>query len=108
MGSNASKASALIESGSDTSNVVSAGNMTVVGVEFPATFTGASVSFTTSNKKDGAFIPLSGVTVTKTTGSGIVSIDPSTVYSLLSYVKVVSASTEAQDSAVNIILRNLA
>jgi hypothetical protein len=113
MGANTSKASATIAISATTSNAVSVGQSTVVGVEFPAAFTGATVSFTTCDTFDGTYLPLYDtanalVTVTKTGAAGIASINPRTVEGLLPYVKVVSASTEAAERAVKLIIKNLA
>ena len=108
----ARKGGAVTIANADTkSDPIHCKNADLVGLLMPAAFTGASVSFETSNTSDGTFSPVydsAGVLVSATAGTNrIITLPPSATAAFLGYVKVVSAQAEAAERSIIPITRNL-
>lgn len=82
----------------------------VVGLEFPAAMTGANISFTTAESRDGTFRAVylaDGTTLLSVPValSKRVLIEPYKTVAFGKYVKLLSDGTEAADRTIKIITR---
>ena len=95
---------ATIDSAGTTSTIIDLNGYTLTGIVFPATFTGATVTITTSADTTTAnFKTLqydgSDVSITATDGK-YCQVKPVEVWGLLRYIKIVSASAEGDDRTI--------
>lgn len=88
-----------VKAGTTSSAAIDLEGYTLMGIEFPATFTGATVTITTSADTTTAnfkTIQYEGADVSLTATDGkYCQFKPVEMWGVLRYVKVVSASTEA-------------
>lgn len=102
------KAEFTIDASSTTGSAVDLGGNTAVALEFPATFTSTSVSFTVSSSLGGTYTPLytsAGALISITCAAATtVALDP-TDFLGVRFVKLVSGSTEGAARIVNIICK---
>ena len=88
---------ATIDQDETTSGAIDLNGKKMVGLELPASFTGASVSFTECRSSAGTFRAVykdDGSLYAPTVVDGYVALDPAVMVGC-AYVKIVSASSEA-------------
>lgn len=99
----------VIANGGTTSTAVDIGSETVVGFIFPASFEGATVTFTAAKTASGTYYPvidnITGSSVTYYAGaSKFTRVQPGEI-ACLQYFKVVSASSVGADRTIIIVTR---
>lgn len=106
------KETVTITSGNTASSAADCGNMALVGIQFPATVTGATVGVTYCGTSDGTFIDVvnsSGVAISYTASDGdVVSVDAADLlFAGSGFIKLVSASAEAADREITLIFKTV-
>lgn len=100
-----------IPSGSTTSNTVHIPSGSIVGVRFPATMTGTSISFKTANNIDDtpvAHYASTGSLLSLTFVASIVQqINANDTSAMGHYVQIVSNGTEGAERTLYLIVRDL-
>lgn len=100
-----------IASGQTTTPAIQLSSYTLAGVQFPSSMTGTSLTIYTSNDTASASfkqVMYEGSAVTiSVTADKYNQIQPSKVYGLLRYIKLVSSSTEASSRTLVLFLRPL-
>jgi len=101
----------VIASGGTTSPSVSVGFETIIGFVFPASFEGATVTFTAATSAGGTYYtvkkPSDGTSVTVYAGaSAFVPINPADLAGL-QHFKIVSASSVAADRTIYVVTRRV-
>jgi len=99
-----------IANGQTTSGVIDLAGKKLVGIEIPASFTGATVSFTQCRSAGGTYLPVckedgTSYSVTATDASYI-RMNPS-VFAGCAFIKVVSASSETGAKVVTAVCIDL-
>lgn len=102
---------ATIASGQTETGVIDTGGMNLVGIMFPATFTGTTVTFEMCNTSSGTFVPVvsttSGTALSYTVAQAKYSaIDP-TPFLGIKFLKIKSGSTEGTARALVLSLRGV-
>jgi hypothetical protein len=91
-----------IANGQQESAALNCGGIVLVGILFPAAFTGTAVTFEVSNKIDGTYVPLynSAGLVSYTIAQGrFYAIDPKDFYGV-NFLKIKSGSAEGAARAL--------
>lgn len=100
-----------IASGQTTTPAIQLSSYTLAGVQFPSSMTGTSLTIYTSNDTASASfkqVMYEGSAVTiSVTADKYNQIQPSKVYGLLRYIKLVSSSSEASSRTLVLFLRPL-
>lgn len=89
-------ASATIDNGATTSGAIDVGGMSLVGIKFPAAFTGTTVTFTMCDTLGGTYVPVynaSGAVSYTIAQARYYAIAPAD-FSGIRYLKIVSGSAE--------------
>ena len=101
---------ATIANAATTSGAINLEGKKLVGIEIPASFTGATVSFTQCRSEGGTYIPVynddgSLYSVTAT-DAAYVRVNPA-VFAGCAFIKVVSASSESGEKVVTVVCIDL-
>lgn len=98
---------ATIANGQTTSGEVDTRGLHVIGIQFPAAFTGASISLQRATNSGGTFAAVrdinnAGAFTVPATAGAYVPLDPVVTLGL-QYVKIVSASQEGDQRLVELV-----
>ena len=100
-----------VKAGTTSSDAIDLNGRVIAGIVFPATFTGATITITTSPDTVSAnfkTLQYGGTDVTLTASDGkYCAFKPVEIWGLLRYVKIISASTEASTRNLIIYLTRL-
>jgi len=107
----AGKKEVTIATGATTSSAIAISYGFIVGIEFPASMVGTSVSFTVADLSTDTFKALYGTTgalfTVPVVASGIVQVNANDVSSLGGFIKVVSNATETSGATLKLITRDI-
>lgn len=100
-----------IANGASASNAVGVASGVVVGVQFPATMTGTSVTLTSSETQDGTYrahyISTGTAIAIPFFASSVVQINANDVSAIGQWVKIVSNGTEGASRDLKLIIRDI-
>lgn len=102
---------ATIAASAATTGVIPLKGMSLVGIYFPAVFTGTAVTFTACDTEAGTFVPVksttSGSALSYTVAQGTyAAIDPAALAGV-NFLKIVSGSTEGSARTLKLALKGL-
>jgi hypothetical protein len=111
MANRSAKVAVNIPNGSTTSTAVGVPSGVVVGIQFPATMTGTSVTLTSSHLQSGTYrnhyIAAGTALTIPFVASSTVQINANDVSALSQWIKVISNGTEGASRDLKLIIRDI-
>lgn len=101
--------SASIANAATTSAAIPLAGFSLVGIQFPTTFTGTTVTFTMASAIDGTYVPVynaSGAVSITIAQARYYAIDPAN-FQGIQFLKIVSGSSEGGARTLNLSLKGM-
>lgn len=103
------QATTTIANAGTTSAAISTKGLSLVGIQFPTTFTGTTVTFTMSDTVDGTYVPVynaSGAVSVTIAQARYYALDPKDFQGIL-FLKIVSGSSEGGARTLKLSLKGM-